>query len=109
MQKERAQSLLRFAEEVAARYSRTDRQNNFNAESFRVAKVIPLSDATASVIYSKTPGDKQAAFFFYWIGAQARWEYFVPTDSHIAGMTQFAQVKVEVERENWDKNFATEQ
>ena len=48
--------------------------------------IIATSDHTATVIYEKNTG-KRAAFFFYYIQSFKKWNYFVPTDSHINGMS----------------------
>ena len=43
----------------------------------------------------------------YYIGPtnKKKWNYFVPTDSHINGMSAFANQKIEVERHNFKYNF----
>jgi hypothetical protein len=100
MNKEIAKQLKSFTDEVCKRYSNTERKNNYNNETFNVQEIIPTSDHTATVIY-----EKNTAFFFYYIPGIKRWHYFVPTDSHINGMTCFANQKIEVERHNYRYNF----
>ena len=104
MNKQVAKELKDFTETVCDRYSRQDRSKNFNNETFGVQEIIPTSDHTATVIYQKNTG-KRAAFFFYYIPAFKKWNYFVPTDSHINGMSCFANQKIEVERHNYKYNF----
>jgi hypothetical protein len=104
MNKEVAKELREFTDVVCLRYSQKDRANNFNNETFKVQEIIPTSDHTATVIYEKNTG-KRAAFFFYYIKGMNKWNYYVPTDSHINGMSAFANQKIEVERHNYKYNF----
>lgn len=104
MNKQVAKELKVFTDEVCNRYSKKDRANNFNNETFNVQEIIPTSDHTATVIYEKNTG-KRAAFFFYYITSFKKWNYYVPTDSHINGMSAFANQKIEVERHNYKYNF----
>lgn len=106
MKKEIAKELADFVKVVEQRFSRSDREMNFNNESFKVHKVIPSSDHTASVVFSKTSG-KQGVAFFYYIpnGMSKGWKYFFPTDSHITGMRAFEFHKLNAEDFNFDKNF----
>jgi hypothetical protein len=106
MNKQLVKDLTQFAETVAERFSRNDREGNVSKEDFKVVEVIPMSEHAATVIYEKTTG-KQAAFFFYYInrGKAKGWKYFVPTDSHILGMQSFSHYKLEVERFNYKHNF----
>ena len=106
MNKEVAKELDSFTKELEKRYSNKDRANNFNNETFKAQEIIPTSDHTATVIFEKNTG-KRAAFFMYYIGPanKKKWNYFVPTDSHINGMSAFANQKIEVERHNFKYNF----
>lgn len=104
MNKQVAKELKDFTDVVCERYSKKDRANNFNNETFEVQEIIPTSDHTATVIYEKNTG-KRAAFFFYYIASFKKWNYYVPTDSHINGMSAFANQKIEVERHNYKYNF----
>lgn len=104
MNKQVAEELKIFSDQVCKRYSQKDRANNYNNETFTVQEIIPTSDHTATVIYEKNTG-KRAAFFFYYIQPFKKWNYFVPTDSHINGMSCFANQKIEVERHNYKFNF----
>jgi hypothetical protein len=104
MNKQVAKELKDFTDIICERYSKKDRANNFNNETFEVQEIIPTSDHTATVIYEKNTG-KRAAFFFYYIASFKKWNYYVPTDSHINGMSAFANQKIEVERHNYKYNF----
>jgi hypothetical protein len=107
MNKQRAIGLEQFAHEVAARFSRADREGNFNNESFGVSRIIPLSDDAAAVFFKKSTGKDGLAFFYHINrGASAGWKYFFPTDSHLFAMSNLAPLKVLVEAGNYDKNFA---
>jgi len=106
MNKTIAKELNDFAIEVEKRYSRKDREGNYNNEDFKIAEIIPTSDHTATIIFKKNTG-KLAAFLFYYIanGASKGWRYFVPTDSHITGFRAFEFYKLQVERTNYKQNF----
>lgn len=106
MNKQIAIELKQQAETVAERFSRTDRDMNFNSEVFTIDKIIPSSDHTATVIFRKSSG-KQGVAFFYYIpnGLSKGWKYFFPTDSHITGMRAFEYHKLMAEDFNFDKNF----
>ncbi len=106
MQKTIAKELQQFAEEIAARYSRTDREGNVNNESFKVQDVIPMSDHTAVINFMKSTGKIGVAFCYYINrGASKGWKYFFPTDSHVSGFQAFFIYKTEAERKNYSKNF----
>lgn len=106
MKKEIAKELSEFAKVVEQRFSRTDREMNFNNEEFKIHKIIPSSDHTASVIFRKTSGKQGVAFFYYQAnGIGKGWKYFFPTDSHITGMRAFEYHKLNAEEFNFDKNF----
>lgn len=106
MNKTIANELADFANNLAYRYSRKDREGNFNQESFKVVEINPTSDHTAVLIFQKNTG-KQAAFFCYYInrGMSKGWKYFVPTDSHITGFRAFEYYKLQVEKYNYKHNF----
>lgn len=106
MNKKIAIELKAQAEVVAKRFSRKDREQNFNNEDFKVDEIIPMSDHTACVYYRKTT-DKIGAAFFYYIpnGMSKGWKYFFPTDSHLNGLASFHYYKLEAERKNYSKNL----
>ena len=107
MNKQISIELKKQAETVAERFSRTDRDMNFNSEVFTIDKIIPSSDHTATVVFRKSSG-KQGVAFFYYIpnGLSKGWKYFFPTDSHITGMRAFEYHKLMAEDFNFDKNFS---
>ena len=106
MQKHTAKELRSFAEEIAKRYSRTDREGNVNNEAFSVQDVIPMSDHTAVINFVKSTGKTGVAFCYYINrGASKGWKYFFPTYSHVSGFQAFFIYKTEAERKNYDKNF----
>jgi hypothetical protein len=104
MNKDIAKQLKEFSIVVRNRYSNHNRDNNFNKETFEVQEIIPTSDHSATIIFEKNT-NKRCAMFFYYIPAYKKWNYFVPTDSHINGMSCFANQKIEVERHNYKYNF----
>lgn len=106
MNKEIAKELHDYAHQVCARFSRKDREGNFNNETFTIKEIIPTSDHSATVMMQKD-GKKLAAFLFYYInrGASKGWKYFVPTDSHITGFRAFEHFKLDAERYNYKHNF----
>jgi len=106
MKKDIAKKLEEFAYIVANRFSKNDREGNFNNETFTVKEIIPMSDHTATVMMEKNTG-KLAAFFFYYInaGISSGWKYFVPTDNHVLGFTNFNYYKTQAERYNYKHNF----
>lgn len=106
MNKELAKSLDKYAHEIAARYSITDREQNFNKETFAVEEIIPTSDQTAVVFFKKSGGKLGMGFFYHLSKGKDRgWHYFFPTDAHITGMSVAFFYKLEVERKNYLKNF----
>jgi hypothetical protein len=106
MRKEIAIELQALAKVVEERFSKHDREMNFNKEEFKIEKIIPSSDHSASVVFSKSSGKLGVAFFYYQPnGAGKGWKYFFPTDSHITGMRAFEYHKLNAEEFNFDKNF----
>ena len=63
-----------------------------------------ITTQSATIIFEKNT-HKRCAMFFYYIPRLKKWNYFVPTDSHINGMSCFANQKIEVERHNYKYNF----
>lgn len=95
-----ADKLAVKAEEIAQQYSNPDREMNYNQETFEVSQVIPLSEHTAAVVYTKNTGKKAVAFFHL---IKEYWDYFFPTDGHIIGMEAFGKVKLKIEMGNYNK------
>ena len=63
MNKQVAKELDKFVKDIEFRYSRKDREGNFNNESFYVKEIIPTSDLTACVIFKKNTG-KEACLLY---------------------------------------------
>lgn len=106
MQKKIAKELNKFSEEIAKRFSYSNREGNKNGETFEVEEVIPTSDHTAVIRFKKNTGKIGLAFCYYINkGVSKGWKYFFPTDSHINGFQSFLYYKLEVERSNYKKNF----
>lgn len=107
MNKQIAIELKSAVDVVCQRFSRNDREMNFNQEVFEVDEIIPTSDQTAVVKFKKQPTGKIGIAFFYYIqkGMSKGWKYFFPTDSHIAGIRALELVKFETERHNYQYNF----
>ena len=109
MQKHTAKELDVFAKEIAKRFSNKNRSGNVNNESFKVDEVIPTSDHTAVINFKKSTGKIGVAFCYYIKSGMSKgWKYFFPTDSHLNGFQAFLYYKLEAERKNYDKNFATQ-
>ena len=107
MKKTEAIKLKEMAIDVAQRFSRTDREFNYDNETFELLdNITPLSDDVAIVYYRKKPSGKLAMFIFYHINmGGGQWRYFVPTDSHFLGFSQLLEYKRTVERNNFGLNF----
>lgn len=105
MNKDYYDSLRTAAEEAGKVFSnRTPDVSNFGGVSFAVEEIAPNSDASAAVTYLKSDGSR-VVFFFYLIRYKNghSWRYFVPTDSHVVGMYDFARVKAVVEKMNYER------
>lgn len=101
-----AKELNEFAEVIASRFSRNDREGNVSNECFQVEEVIPTSDHTAIINFIKSSGKIGVAFCYYITKGKSKgWKYFFPTDSHINGMQAFLYYKLEAERRNYKYNF----
>jgi len=98
-----ASELKKVAEDLANFFSRPERKVKYTGEDFKLEDIYPLSDESAAVVYQKTGGKRVAIFFFY-VGKK-RWEYLIPSDSHIVGMESFAMYKLDIERINFGFNF----
>jgi len=91
MQKKIAKDLIIKARQVGVNFSRKDREGNVNGEEFALKTCYALSDHTALVTYNKTTTKDALAFFFY---VDGYWEYFFPTDKHMAGFRYFENIKI---------------
>jgi len=90
---------------VARMFSDPSRIHNLGGETFELEKIMALSEYTAAVFYLKNSGKRAIAFFYYNNNA---WRFFFPSDSHLVGMSAFAEVKRKVEEGNFEKNFMGE-
>ena len=110
MEKQTALLLRKRANEVAEMFSSKSRAGNVNGETFSIAKIRPLSDLTACVIFDKHPGGKKAVAWFYYIASKAkpRWEYFFVSYSHLVGLERVQYVLESIEVHNYELNFNEE-
>ena len=93
--------LIQEAQIVAKKFSNPDREKNKNKESFNVVDNKILSENTAIIIMHKSPTNKLALFFFYYVNVNnGWWAYFVPTDSHFLGMSGAYLEYVKIENYN---------
>ena len=105
MNKQIANELKDFAEDIARRFSNKEREGNFNNETFEVEEVIPTSDHNAVINFKKNSGKIGVAFCYYIArGYSKGWKYFFPTDSHLNGFQAFLYYKLEAERKNYKYN-----
>tara|TARA_Y100000361_G_C11095762_1_gene308961 strand:+ start:347 stop:736 length:390 start_codon:yes stop_codon:yes gene_type:complete len=106
MNKNIAKELNEFAEEISNRFSKFNREGNYNRETFTVDEVVPTSDQTAVIKFKKSTGKTGVAFCYYINrGVSKGWKYFFPTDAHIVGMNAFNFYKLQAERKNYKYNF----
>ena len=104
MNKQIALKLMEKAEEIAVKFSNPDREKNYNKETFKVEKIIPMSEKTAVIVFDKNTG-KKAMVFAFWLGMnEGFWSYFFPTESHIVGMGKVTHVMQSVEEFNFKLN-----
>ena len=105
MQKSRAIELKKLAEVIAFNFSRTDRDFNYNNESFEVSEITPLSESTAIIKFQKSSG-KYGLAFCYWINMNGgQWQYFFPTYDHCVGMESVKEELKSIELINFEHNF----
>jgi len=90
----------------------------YSGQTFSLHKIISLSGDSAASIFQLS-GGKKSIRFWYWIRTgknkknpltdkwepQGAWFGFFPTDGHILGMMQFAEIKNAVEKHNFEFNF----
>lgn len=104
MKKDTAKKLMKKIEECEVHFSNTERDCNYNNDSYEHSEIIILSEATALVKFRKKSGKESYAIFFY---IKNYWIYFFLTDSHELGMWNFIKGKyrVELEKHNFPHNF----
>ena len=105
MKKDIANQLRAKAQEIAANFSRTDRDCNYSNETFTVNCIKVLSETTAAVIFDKQPTGKQAVAFTYYIlaGQHPGWRYFFLTYQHLAGLEYAKNILYKVEQHNFSQ------
>ena len=98
-----AKQLRDKAVDVAQMFSRQDRGGNTMNEIFDIASYHVLSEVTAAVVFKKSPTNKRAVAFFYYVNSrrQPRWEYFFVSYSHLAGLEEVKRLLHDVEQHNF--------
>tara|TARA_Y100000401_G_C8293579_1_gene210103 strand:- start:21 stop:347 length:327 start_codon:yes stop_codon:yes gene_type:complete len=106
MRKDVAKALYEKANEIAFRYSKHDRANNFNNESFSVEEIIPISAQGAMVVFSKSTGKKALAHFIH-VDHPKRpfWQYYIMGSQHFINLHMLTEKYAEVEKHNFKLNF----
>lgn len=103
MQKTMARRLKAEATNVAIMFSNKERKGNTARETFTVENITILSECTAAVTFHKSPTNKKAVAWFYFINSKAkpRWEYFFVTYSHLVGLNKVSDILFDVEQHNF--------
>ena len=83
MTKDRVNKLNKKAQEIAKAFSNPDREFNHTKETFTVAKIKPVSELTAGILFKKSSGKLALAIAFWKNNKGGHCDYFFPTDSHI--------------------------
>lgn len=107
MRKELALALEKKAEEIAKNFSRSDRKMNYGNETFSVEEIIPLSESTAIIEFSKNTGKKAVVIAYHTNSMGGKWNYFFPTYDHCVGFEKVREYLHEVEQKNFPLNFVT--
>jgi len=104
MKKQIISKLYNKINDLTKNFSKTDREKNFNNETFKCYDITPLSDTVALVTLVKNTGKQANALFFY---IKDYWIYFFPSDSHEYGMFNYLNnaYRIHLENFNLDKNF----
>jgi len=96
--------LLRQTAEVCAmNFSRKDRKNNYNNETFTVSRIKPLSATRALVYFQKEPTGKVALADFILIRGMNKWIYYFLSDGHMINLHMIADEYQKVEQYNFDR------
>ena len=110
MRKDVAISLKQKAEQIALRFSNTDRTNNYNNESFKVVDIMPISAQGAYVIYEKSTGKKAIAHFIHVDHPKNPfWQYYMIGSQHLLNLNVLTEKYLEVEQHNFKFNFDNKQ
>jgi len=94
------------AEEICKKYSDPKRELNTYSEVWVVESIVPLSESTAVALFQKSKG-KKAFAFMYWVNMKPTpyVQYFIPTESHVFGMTKLTKYLQGIEEHNFKQNF----
>ena len=104
MTKDRVHKLNQKAQEIAKAFSNPNREFNHTNETFEVAKIKPLSEITAGILFKKSSGKMALAIAFWKNNRGGHWDYFFPTDSHVLGFRKIERLLERVEAKNYGKN-----
>lgn len=109
MNKKVAFELSAKAAEVAEKFSNLNRNRNFNNETFKVSRIVPLGEILAYVIFQKS-NLKKALAVFYYIEGMKYWQYFFPKEGHLieAGWEAIRLAKIQIEKYNYPLNWRKE-
>lgn len=84
MKKKLKLELKVFADDLAKKYSNTQRAKNYDDDFFYVIDYEILSEYTAIVVFGKSSGKKAMALVWYIeAGTGGFFQYFFPKDQHI--------------------------
>ena len=105
MNKERAQLLVKRANEMAAAFSKTDRNCNYANEIFSVESIKPINEECAIIIFHKEPTKKKSLQLCFWINSgDGYWFSFFPKYSHLTGLDKVISSMQELEVWNFGLN-----
>lgn len=93
------------AEEACKYFSDPTREYNSNKETFSVKEIVPLGDELAVAILDKSSGKRALLVFVY---VKNYWTYFFPKAGHFLGWNKVIDYYLEVEKQNFSKNFVEE-
>jgi hypothetical protein len=90
-------SLLSEVNRLAQVYSK-----RLTSETFKVHRILPMSEDTAAVIFEKDTGKRALCWMYYLHAADYGWQHIFLTDSHLLGMRGLEQMKQLIERHNME-------
>ena len=107
MKKEIAQKITEKAKEIATIFSSTERDFNYNKETFELTNIIPLSEYSVAAIYKKQPCGKLAVFYIQHIntGNGGFIQYFCVKYQHMLDFDEMKRIMYDVEKHNFPRNF----
>ncbi len=106
MKKEVAKALWQEMHDVADRYSKSDRPNNYANETYEVGEYRILGERSAAVIYDKKPTEKKALAWFYYMtpGSGPKWYHVFLSYDHLTNMEKLREMLYAVEQHNFPKS-----